>query len=75
VLRGIFGRKKDELVRDERKLHNEELHNLHFSPKIIRRVKPRKMKRARYLALTRQKTNKYRILMRKPRIKELTGKT
>jgi hypothetical protein len=28
VLRGIFGPKMDEIVRDRRKLNNEELHNL-----------------------------------------------
>jgi hypothetical protein len=28
VLRGIFGPKRGETVKDWRKLHNEELHNL-----------------------------------------------
>jgi hypothetical protein len=31
VLRRIFGLKRDEII-GWRKLHNEELHNLHFSP-------------------------------------------
>jgi hypothetical protein len=29
VLRRIFGQKRDELTGDLRKLHNEELHNMH----------------------------------------------
>jgi hypothetical protein len=35
VQRGIFGLKKDEIVEGWRKLHNEDLHNLYFSPSII----------------------------------------
>jgi hypothetical protein len=34
VLRRIFGRKKNEITEDWRKLHNEELHNLYISPDI-----------------------------------------
>jgi hypothetical protein len=30
VLRRIFGPKRDEVTGDWRKLHSEELHNLHF---------------------------------------------
>jgi hypothetical protein len=43
VLRRIFGPKRDEVTGDWRKLHNEELHNLYFSPNIIRMIKPRRM--------------------------------
>lgn len=32
VMRGIFGTKREELIRKERKLHSEELHNLYLSP-------------------------------------------
>jgi hypothetical protein len=39
VLRGIFGPKRDEVMGEWRKLHNEELHNLYSSPGIIRQVK------------------------------------
>jgi hypothetical protein len=44
VLRGIFGPKRDGLTGGWRKLHNEELHNLHSSPSIIRIIKLRRMK-------------------------------
>jgi hypothetical protein len=39
VLKRIFGPKRDEMVLGLRKLHNEELHNLHHSPSIIRMMK------------------------------------
>jgi hypothetical protein len=44
VLRRIFGPKRDEEIGDWRKLHNEELHNLYGSSRIIRRMKSRKMR-------------------------------
>jgi hypothetical protein len=40
-LRNIFGRKRDEVTGNWRKLHNEELHNLYSSPHIIKQVKSR----------------------------------
>jgi hypothetical protein len=43
VLR-IFGRKGDKATGDERKLLNEELHNLYSSPSIIRMIKSRMMR-------------------------------
>jgi hypothetical protein len=39
VLRRIFGPKRNEVTGDLGKLHNEELHNLYFSPNIIRIIK------------------------------------
>jgi hypothetical protein len=44
VLRRIFGPKRDEETGDLRKRHNEELHNLYFSPSIIRIIKSRIMR-------------------------------
>jgi hypothetical protein len=41
VLRRIFGPKRDEVIEEWRKLHNEELHNLYSSPNIIRTIKSR----------------------------------
>jgi hypothetical protein len=41
VLRRIFGPKRDEVMGEWSKLHNEELHNLYSSPDIIRQVKSR----------------------------------
>jgi hypothetical protein len=36
VLRRIFGPKRDEVTGGWRKLHNEELHNLYSSPRMIK---------------------------------------
>jgi hypothetical protein len=39
----IFGQKRDELTGGWRKLHNEELHDLHSSSSIIRIIKSKRM--------------------------------
>jgi len=39
VLRRIFGPKRDEVTREWRKLHNEELNDLYSSPNIVQVIK------------------------------------
>jgi hypothetical protein len=50
VLRRISGLKKDEVMGEWRKMHNEELHNLYSSPNIIRMIKQRRMRWAGHVA-------------------------
>jgi hypothetical protein len=49
-----------------RKLHNEELHNLHSSPSIIRMSKSRTLRSTRHVARMAEKRIAYRILVGKP---------
>jgi hypothetical protein len=49
VLRRVFGPKRDEVSGEWRKLHNEELLDLYFSPR-IRIIKARRMRRVRHTA-------------------------
>jgi hypothetical protein len=44
VLRRKFGPRREEVTGDWRKLHNEELHNLYYSPNIIRMIKSKRMR-------------------------------
>jgi len=50
VLRRIFGPKRDEVTGEWRKLHNEELSDLHCSPSIVRVIKWRRMRWAGHVA-------------------------
>jgi hypothetical protein len=50
VLRRIFGPKRDEVTGEWRKLHNEEIHDLYFSPSINRIIQVRRMRWAGNLA-------------------------
>jgi hypothetical protein len=66
LLRRIFGPKRNEVIGGWRKLHNEDLHNLHFSPSIIRMIKSRRLRWARDVTRMGEKRNAYRILVGKP---------
>ena len=43
VLRRIFVPKRDEVIREWRKLRNEELNDLYFSPSVVRVIKTRRI--------------------------------
>jgi hypothetical protein len=66
VLRITFGLKREEIMGDWRKLHNEELHNLHSLRDMIRMIKSRRKKRAGHVVRMGEKKNACRILMGKP---------
>jgi hypothetical protein len=50
VLRKIFGSKRDDVIGEWRKLHNEELNDLDSLPNIIREIKSRIMRWAGHVA-------------------------
>jgi hypothetical protein len=56
-----------------RKLHNEELHNLYSSQRIIRIINSRRMRWTGYVARMGEKRNVYRLLVRKPEGKRPLG--
>jgi hypothetical protein len=60
-LRKIFGPKRDEVMREWRKLHNEDFHDLYSSPSKIRIIKSRRMRWAGHVARSGEKKNAYRL--------------
>jgi hypothetical protein len=50
VLRRICRSKRDEVIREWRKLHNEELHDLYSFPSIFRIIKSRRIRWAGHVA-------------------------
>jgi hypothetical protein len=50
VLRRIFGTRRDEVMGEWRRLHNEKLNDLHSSPNIVRVIKSRRMRWAGHVA-------------------------
>jgi hypothetical protein len=74
VLRSIFGPKRNEVRGGWTKLHNEELHNLYFSPNIIRMIKSRRIRWTGHVARMGKKRNPYRILVGKPEEKRSLGR-
>jgi hypothetical protein len=74
VPRKIFGTKRHEMTGGWRKLHNEELHNLHSSSSIIRMIKSRRMRWAGHVAQWVEK-DCIKDIGGKARRKETTRKT
>jgi hypothetical protein len=57
--------RRDEVMGEWRKLHNEELHDLYSSTSIIRIIKSRRMRWEGHVARMGEKRNAYRLLVGK----------
>jgi len=66
VLRRIFWPGSDEVIQEWRKLHNEELNDLYFSPNTVRVIIPRRMRWAWHVELMGEWRGVYRVLVGKP---------
>jgi hypothetical protein len=73
-LRRIFGPERDEVTREWRKLHNEELNDLYSSPNIFRVIKSRRMKWSGHVPRMGERRGVYRILVGKPEGKMTLGR-
>ena len=66
VLRKVFGPKRDEVTREWRKLHKEELNDLYSLPNIVQVVKSRRMRWAGHVARMGEDRVVHRVLVGKP---------
>jgi hypothetical protein len=73
VLRRIFGRKRDEVTGEWRKLYNKELTDLMSSPNIIQVIKLRRMRWAGHVAQM-ERRGAYRVLVGKLEAKRPFGR-
>ena len=74
VFRRVFGPKRDEVAWEWRKLHNEELKDLYFSPSIVQVVKSRRMRWAGHVARMGEERGVHRVLVGKPEGKRALGR-
>jgi hypothetical protein len=72
LLKRIFGPERDEVTGDWRKLYNEDLHSLYFSPN-IKVIKSRRIRWVGHVARMEEMRNTY-ILVGKPEGKRPLGR-
>jgi hypothetical protein len=67
-------RPKREEDRSWRKLHNDELHNLHSSPNIVRVIKSRRMRWTGHAARMGEGRGVYSVFVGRPEVKRPLGR-
>jgi hypothetical protein len=66
VSRRIFGPKRNEVIGERRKIHNEERNDLNCSPNIVRVIKSRRMRWAGHVVRMGEGRGVFRVLVGKP---------
>ena len=74
VLRRIFGPRRDGVLGEWRRLHNEELNDLYSSPNIVRVIKSRRMIWAVHVMRMGEESGVYRVLVGKPEGRRPVGR-
>jgi len=74
VLRRIFGPRRDKVMGEWRRLHNEELNDFYSSPNIVRVIKSRRMRWAAHMERMGEKKGVYSVLVGKPEGKKPRGR-
>jgi hypothetical protein len=73
ALRIIFGPNRNQVTREWRKLHNEELNYVYSSPKIVWVIKSRIMRWTGHVARTGKRRSVHRVLVGKLRERDHLG--
>ena len=66
VLRRLFGPMGDQVTGEWRRLHNQKLNDLYWSPNTVRVIKSRRMRWAGRVARMGESRGVYRVLVGKP---------
>jgi hypothetical protein len=74
ALRKIFGPEKDGVTGEWRRLHNEELYELHSSPNVTRLIKSRRMRWVGHVARMGERIGAYRTLVGGPEERRPLGR-